>query len=989
MKAIPVPHALKNILLAVVVWFITNTLAHSATILWTNTLGGNWNVPANWSPNQVPGAADNANITADGTYAVTVNVNSSVNNLILGGAASGLQTVQANGFTLGTITASVNNGGVLALTNSTFTGALTIASAGLIKINAVTLNAQVTVQGGGEFLASGTATLSQAGQAGNTNNWLWVQSGGLLDAAASGSVALYSVLTNAGTLNLTNNGITILNNGSSGYNGGVINQAGGIINLISSAGITGNYGFDYLVNQGAINVTNGSSTISVNNVTNLGTVATLPGAGTLRIGTFNGLGSLTGTYNAAAGTIIQFVAGTSPGTSQGIPLTLGGAGQYQFFSGLLTLPLNVIPGLTAMTGGSLLLGPGFQGGSISNLALDGINLTNTLALVGTLAATNGSITGTIVVSNGAVLNVNGTTLNAQVTVQGGGEFLASGTATLSQAGQAGNTNKWLWVQSGGLLDASASGPLNLYSVLTNAGTMNLTNNVNIYNNGSSGYNGGVINQAGGIINLINAAGITGNYGFDYLVNQGTINVTNGSSTISINNLSNPGIVATLPGTASLRIGTFNGPGSLAGNYNAAAGTIIQFVAGTSPGTSQGIPLTLGGAGQYQFVSGVLTLPLNLVPGLTAMTGGSLVLGTGFQGGTITNLTLDGISLTNTLPLTGTLTTTNGTVYDSIVVSNKALLNVNGTTLNAQVTVENGGEFLASGTATLSQAGQAGNTNNWLWVQSGGLLDASVGATLSLYSVLTNAGTMNVTNSNITIFNNGSSGYNGGVVNQAGGIINLISAAGITGNYGFDYLVNQGTINVTNGSSTISINNLTNQAILNAGLWAVQLQNSHVNLGPSGTLHIAVAGPSTFGQFNLNGSVALNGTFGLQLNNGFIPLAGTSYPVFSYGSFSGNFTSFSYPNTPPVIAWQPVYSGTKLTLVAQPAMGLLLSGTNVTANLNGVPGHQAILLTSTNLTGPVTSWTPVATNTFDATCYLSFTNNVNLNYSRQFFTFKLQ
>ena len=466
-------------------------------------------------------------------------------------------------------------------------------------------------------------------------------------------------------------------------------------------------------------------------------------------------------------------------------------------------------------------------------------------------------------------------------------------------------------------------------------------------------------------------------------------MTNGSSTISINNLSNPGIVATLPGTATLRIGTFNGPGSLVGNYNAAAGTIIQFVAGTSPGTSQGSPLTLGGAGQYQFFSGLLTLPLNVIPGLTAMTGGSLLLGPGFQGGSISNLTLDGINLTNTLALAGTLTATNGSINGTIVVSNGAVLNVNGTTLNTQVTVQGGGEFLASGPVTLSQAGAAGNTNNWLWVQSGGLLDAAASGSVGLYSVLTNAGTLNLTNNSMTIYNNGSSGYNGGVINQAGGVINLIGGAGITGNYGFDYLVNQGTINVTNGSSTISINNLTNQATLNAGLWTVQLLNSHMNLGPSGTLHVAVAGPTTFGQFNLNGSVALNGTFGLQLNNGYIPLGGTAYPVFSYASFSGNFTSFSYPNTPPAIAWQPVYSGTKFTVLAQPAMGLLLSGTNVTANVNGVPGHQAILLTSTNITVPVTSWTPLATNTFDATCYLSFTNSVNLNYSRQFFRFKLQ
>ena len=27
------------------------SLAHSATIIWTNTAGGNWSTAANWSPN--------------------------------------------------------------------------------------------------------------------------------------------------------------------------------------------------------------------------------------------------------------------------------------------------------------------------------------------------------------------------------------------------------------------------------------------------------------------------------------------------------------------------------------------------------------------------------------------------------------------------------------------------------------------------------------------------------------------------------------------------------------------------------------------------------------------------------------------------------------------------------------------------------------------------------------------------------------------------
>src|SRR5260370_41783932 len=46
----------------------------AATIAWTNIAGGNWNDATNWTPNQVPGAADNALITSNGTYIVTLDV---------------------------------------------------------------------------------------------------------------------------------------------------------------------------------------------------------------------------------------------------------------------------------------------------------------------------------------------------------------------------------------------------------------------------------------------------------------------------------------------------------------------------------------------------------------------------------------------------------------------------------------------------------------------------------------------------------------------------------------------------------------------------------------------------------------------------------------------------------------------------------------------------------------------------------------------------
>jgi hypothetical protein len=45
-------------LLAGLALLAIGNLAHSATITWTNTSGGNWSVANNWNPNQVPTNAD-------------------------------------------------------------------------------------------------------------------------------------------------------------------------------------------------------------------------------------------------------------------------------------------------------------------------------------------------------------------------------------------------------------------------------------------------------------------------------------------------------------------------------------------------------------------------------------------------------------------------------------------------------------------------------------------------------------------------------------------------------------------------------------------------------------------------------------------------------------------------------------------------------------------------------------------------------------------
>ncbi|HYG25182.1 MAG TPA: immunoglobulin domain-containing protein [Verrucomicrobiae bacterium] len=69
-----------------------SVIPFDGTINWTNTLGGNWSVAANWLPNRVPGPTNTASISAAGTYSVTIDGNIAVSNLLVG-SYTGTQTV--------------------------------------------------------------------------------------------------------------------------------------------------------------------------------------------------------------------------------------------------------------------------------------------------------------------------------------------------------------------------------------------------------------------------------------------------------------------------------------------------------------------------------------------------------------------------------------------------------------------------------------------------------------------------------------------------------------------------------------------------------------------------------------------------------------------------------------------------------------------------------------------------------------------------------
>jgi len=1024
--------------LAVVAMLAIFNGADAATITWTNTAGGNWSVANNWSSHQVPASTNDVLITTPGTYAVVVDTPVIIANLTLGtgGGGSGVQSLYATNaavyldvtnsllvtgggaFTAGADSMSVDaatmtvaSGGVLTLntfhTDFYFGVNLVVTNGGVVFASgfpfagcctsASTFGGPVRVENGGLLVANG---INVGGFAGS---WFSVGHGGVLTGSGG-----FAALTNAGTINLTNTSI----------HADLLNQPGGVVNLAGGAGISGNsFGGNYFTNLGAITASGGSpNTINAADFENSqGTVTNL--SGVLSMGT---LMNLTGTYYAAAGATNQFAA-INDGTNfavAGTPLVLAGPGQFQFSSGDLYLPANVVPNLT-MQGGQLQLGAGFQSGTITNLTLTGITLlSNSLPITGSFSATNNStIEGDSIVASGGRFTAVNFYSQGFIRVNSGGIFTAS-ELTIGAP---------LLVAAGGVANLAAD--ISVSAPCTNSGTINLSNaTVSVVNN--LGYRlGSIFNLAGGAMNFLgDGSSIFYNNGPEYFINQGSLvfNSPLGTNSINFLNLNlSQGTVTNLAGTAILRVFQTN----LVGTYYAAAGATIQFKNSNvdfvndydfntvtnfaTPGT----PFVLNGGGQFQFAGGNLYLPANVPPHLS-LVGGILKLGPNFQGGAITNLTFAGFLLTNSLaaafPITGTLTVSNCGGNDRFISYNQTLPTgvwgnftvASGGQLNASVSDLHGAVTVANGGLMTVVQGVTVESDGSLTVANGGRLNISGGG-LSLYSLLTNAGTINVSNppvsfeSGIFIDNDGSANYQGGLVNQATGLINLAGdyTALLSGGGGYEYLVNQGHITKLSGTTNYSL--LLVPFITNSG--AITVQSGIMGMRPlvtqaGGSLNVVLNSATNYGSFiatsaglsPLTGTQTLAGAFNATLANGYLPTNGTAFNVLSYGAFTGNFASLGLPSA---VSWQPTYGSTNFILVVgspKPRFGTYnVAGTNLIFDgIGGSPGSNYIILVSTNLTLPLPNWSVLTTNTFDGSGQFHYTNHVSPAKSRQFFIFKL-
>ena len=540
--------------------------AQGATIVWTNTAGGNWSAAVNWSPNLMPSINDSAYITNNGTYTVTLDVAASITAITLGGA-SGTQTLTVNNPMLILSGAGVvNANGVFGLSGGTLAGAGSLTTdgalnwtSGTISITNVTVNNTLTINGVQEKNLYG-CTLINIG----TANW------------SGGDLSLYNsaMITNApgGTFNVMFAGEIDADSGSPLFaNAGTFSVAAGV-------GSTAYFEVNFN-NSSVVSITSGTLSLGV------GGTATSAGSFSIAAGSTLDLSTYL-PYDLPAGSSVSG-AGNFSFHGEGATLNENGtfnvSGTNYFFGGTANFGGNyTINGSTLnISGGTANFMPG---GTIApgvlNVYGGTLIVSNMLSVSGLTTWTGGTIQskGTFNPLGGLTISSGEVTLYSCALINTASANLSG--ATLSLYNSPGITNS-----PGGTFNITTGGSIENYSghpVIANAGTFNVGAGATLASIGVVFNNSGTLSVNSGTLVLAvysQTAGLT-------LLNGGNIEspyalqidggVLGGSGTV-FGSVTNSGIVD--PGNPLGKL-------IIDGNYfQTASGTLGIALAGTLPGTN--------------------------------------------------------------------------------------------------------------------------------------------------------------------------------------------------------------------------------------------------------------------------------------------------------------------------------------------------------------------------------------------------------------------
>ena len=272
-----------------------------------------------------------------------------------------------------------------------------------------------------------------------------------------------------------------------------------------------------------------------------------------------------------------------------------------------------------------------------------------------------------------------------------------------------------------------------------------------------------------------------------------------------------------------------------------------------------------------------------------------------------------------------------------------------------------------------------------------------GTSLALYNVISGTGSL-IENGTYNLYLAATNDYSGNTVIN-GGVLILTNNGSIFNSA--NIIVNSGaTLDATQrGDATLTLAN--SQTLSGSGTL-----NGNVVIGGGATL----APANSFTVLNFNNNLTLGGGSAtvMELNetlatNDVVQVAGTltyggtlvltnlsgtlingdSFKLFNAAACSGAFTNIS-PAIPGInLAWNTnnLSSGI-LSIVVSPTTSPKITAMNLNggnfifAGSNGIPNWPYVVLASTNVALPLTNWTPVWSNTFDANGYFNFTNPEN-------------
>jgi fibronectin-binding autotransporter adhesin len=632
--------------------------------------------------------------------------------------------------------------------------------------------------------------------------------------------------------------------------------------------------------------------------------------------------------DTAATTVVNVTTTLAPGTfavATANTYTFGGSGKI---SGSTSL---------AKSGGGTLI---FTNAGVNDFS-GGVNIGAGVLQVGD-GGTVGSLPASgAIVNNGSLVFDRSDNILAANAISGGGTVTNNGAGMVTLSGA--NSYGGATVLNAGTIRVSSAtvGNSSLGAIPGGAVTVASGATLDIGGSGTAN-NLGFTNAAGQVKQfLIAGAGIDGN---GAIVNNGSVNQQNVFQSI------------TLTGDA-----TFGGSARWDMRGNGAAGTAPLLTLG-------GFKLTKTNANQISLVSATVTSgdidirqgTLSVETASSIAVGGTISVHTGgsfahfrtaagaitrsivLDGGTITNLSVSGGSSTDNGPISLTANSFVGTGTGSDLLLMGQITEANpglGITKVNTGGVYLGGNNLYSGTTLVSQ-GTLGLTNS-------GSISASTNIVLAGGAVLS-------------------------ATSRSDATLTLASGQTLRGN---------GTVQ---GATVVSPG-----AVLSPGASVGVLTfNNTLTLQGTTTMEIDKTG-STNDLVNAAG-ITYGGTLNVTLLSGSYA-AGDSFKLFNAGS--GSFASIVPASPANNLLWDTSSLATgilKVKTATADVATIALSGSDIVLNVsNGVPGGTFYVLASTNITLPLSDWTAIATNVFDANGnFLNGTIPNAVSGSQQFYILQL-